>query len=595
MTRGTRRFRRLQLTALAALAAIAVACTPFVGVTQAEAAAVQGFNPGNIISDSLFYDGSAMTASQVQSFLNQRVPRCTIGDPGRKAGGPALVQNSSGQWIDVGIVAEKCLRNLSISTPTVASNAYCKAYTGKSGETAAQIISRVAIACGISPRVILITLEKEQSLVTDSWPITRQIDVATGYGCPDTGPDYSANCNPKYLGFFNQVYNAAWQFSEYRVNAKDYRYKANQMNTVQWHPNLELCGTSQFRIENSATTGLYIYTPYRPNQAALNAGWGTGDSCSSYGNRNFYNFYKQWFGSTVAEYEVTGGIFSLWQANTRLGVPLGNAILSTANGGGRYQVFEGGTVFEPKSGNTSWMTTVSPILSSYKENGFVSGAWGWPVDLAKYLGVSGQNSIEFQKGRVVEANGSAHLIPTLLVANWDASGGMKGSLGPPTAEAKSGNGVLEQRYQKKTIILDAGGVVRDLDARFLTDWEAAGGLKGTWGTPTGVVASISAGGGGLVYPMTQGNVYKSSSGTILVPNGRILNEYVGSGGPSGAWGWPRGRQICASNGTLCSADFSQGVASWNSSRGVVFSPLVKSSTGSVKPGSGESIVGEVAQ
>src|SRR5699024_261440 len=38
--------------------------------------------------------------------------------------------------------------------------------------------------------------------------------------------------------------------------------------------------------------------PYQPNRAALNAGYGTGDGCSAYGNRNFYNYFTDWFGST---------------------------------------------------------------------------------------------------------------------------------------------------------------------------------------------------------------------------------------------------------------------------------------------------------
>ncbi|MFZ1523014.1 MAG: hypothetical protein WAS94_03260, partial [Candidatus Saccharimonadales bacterium] len=41
-------------------------------------------------------------------------------------------------------------------------------------------------------------------------------------------------------------------------------------------------------------------TPYRPNQAALNNLYGTGDGCSAYGNRNFWRFYTDWFGSTRA-------------------------------------------------------------------------------------------------------------------------------------------------------------------------------------------------------------------------------------------------------------------------------------------------------
>ena len=46
------------------------------------------------------------------------------------------------------------------------------------------------------------------------------------------------------------------------------------------------CGTSSVYIQNQATAGLYNYTPYQPNAAALANLYGTGDSCSAYGNRN---------------------------------------------------------------------------------------------------------------------------------------------------------------------------------------------------------------------------------------------------------------------------------------------------------------------
>jgi hypothetical protein len=45
---------------------------------------------------------------------------------------------------------------------------------------------------------------------------------------------------------------------------------------------------------------LYDYTPYTPNAAALNNLYGTGDACSSYGNRNFWRYYSDWFGNPAA-------------------------------------------------------------------------------------------------------------------------------------------------------------------------------------------------------------------------------------------------------------------------------------------------------
>ena len=47
----------------------------------------------------------------------------------------------------------------------------------------------------------------------------------------------------------------------------------------------------------STTALLYIYTPYQPNEAALKAGAGEGDACSTYGNRNFAIIYNSMFGN----------------------------------------------------------------------------------------------------------------------------------------------------------------------------------------------------------------------------------------------------------------------------------------------------------
>lgn len=261
----------------------------FQAPASAQAVTAAGFDPGNIISDSLFYNGNAMSTVEVQSFLDTRVPRCTIGDPGRTAGMP---------WGNTHIAAW-CLKNFSQTTVSKAADSYCGTYVGLPNESASQIIAKVGQACGISQRVLLVMLEKEQSLVTDSFPTVRQLDVAMGANCPDSGPNWSANCDPRFYGFQNQVYRAAWLLKYYLLNPLQYQYRANQWNTIQWNPNPS-CGTSQVFIENSATAALYIYTPYRPNQAALNAGWGLGDSCSSYGNRNFYLLYTTWFGTAQA-------------------------------------------------------------------------------------------------------------------------------------------------------------------------------------------------------------------------------------------------------------------------------------------------------
>lgn len=277
--------RKVWVAFTAVLATMSLGLSPLAS-SQAFAAPVTGFNAGNIISDENFFDSQAMTRNEVQNFLQTKVKRCTIGDSGRKPGS----QLGSTR------VAAKCLRDFTMTTTSRSSNAYCKSYAGQRNESAARIITKIGQACGISQKVLLIMLEKEQSLVTDSWPTVRQFNVAMGYACPDTGPNNSANCDSAYYGFFNQVYHAALQITRYGADPNTFNwFPVGKVSRIQHHPNTS-CGTEPVRIMNKATAALYYYTPYMPNKAALNAGWGTGDRCSSYGNRNFFNFYKSWFG-----------------------------------------------------------------------------------------------------------------------------------------------------------------------------------------------------------------------------------------------------------------------------------------------------------
>jgi hypothetical protein len=245
---------------------VAMPAVSDVGSQPAVAASGADFDPGDIISDGVFYDSSTMTGAQVQSFLSARVSTCRSG--------------------------YTCLKDYRQNTSAQpARSEGCAAMGGTTNESAASIIARVAKACGINPRVLIVLLEKEQGLVSDTWPVARQYRSATGYGCPDT-----ADCDANYYGFFNQVYHAAWQFKKYRARP-DRAYAAGRWNTIQWHPNAA-CGSSSVYIRNQATAGLYLYTPYRPNAAALANLYGTGDGCSSYGNRNFWRIFTDWFSST---------------------------------------------------------------------------------------------------------------------------------------------------------------------------------------------------------------------------------------------------------------------------------------------------------
>ncbi|MBT2503090.1 hypothetical protein [Curtobacterium sp. ISL-83] len=289
---GRRRPLRSTLALVAALA-VAVSGLTF-GTIVAEQATTQtasaataaAFDPGNIISDANFYDGSAMSGSDVQSFLNSVAPNCRAA-----SGGPAclkdFVQNMSG---------------------IAAVSGRCAAIAGGS-KSAATMIAQVGAACGISQKVLLVLLQKEQAIVATNSPTSYMYLHATGFACPDTAP-----CDPKYFGFGQQVYAAALQFKRYQASPTSWAYQAGRNNSILYNPN-SACGRKTVYIQNQATASLYIYTPYTPNAAAMANLYGSGDSCSAYGNRNFWRMYTDWFGSPtggsspVGHLDGTSGTF----------------------------------------------------------------------------------------------------------------------------------------------------------------------------------------------------------------------------------------------------------------------------------------------
>ncbi|WP_345801862.1 hypothetical protein AAIB33_01800 [Microbacterium sp. AZCO] len=241
------------------------------------------FKAGDIISDAVFFNNGTMTQAQIQSFLEAKVPVCQTG--------------------------YTCLKDWYDTSRSTSADAMCGAYSGGYSERASAIIYKVAQACGINPQVILATLQKEQGLVLHTWPSTWRYTIAMGQGCPDT-----AACDTKYYGFFNQVYGAAWQFKRYAnpPGTSQYFtwYAPGKTWNVLYSPNTA-CGSSPVYIANQATANLYYYTPYQPNAASLRAGYGSGDACSTYGNRNFYNYFTDWFGSTHGSINPFGNVESV--------------------------------------------------------------------------------------------------------------------------------------------------------------------------------------------------------------------------------------------------------------------------------------------
>ncbi len=193
----------------------------------AEAAAAQavsgavvspdGFSPDMIITDANFRASRSMNAAQIQQFLERQTGILA----GYRAPNHAGVMMSS-----------------------------------------AEMIEEAALAWNVSPKVILATLQKEQSLLSRRNPDQRALDWAMGCGKMDS------RTLPQFQGFGRQIWHGA---------------RVLDRNTAGFTPDGELrISGSVVRPANAATHTLYRYTPHMR------------------GNVSFWMIYWRHFGNPLA-------------------------------------------------------------------------------------------------------------------------------------------------------------------------------------------------------------------------------------------------------------------------------------------------------
>ena len=270
VARGTRRTIALLTGAILLAAGLAVSAE----ASTASAVTGNDFQPGNIISNVVMFNKSTMTAASIEAFLVTKGGTC--------ASGHTCIKNYHQDTTDYVVPTTK------VGGAFKYTQGVCSTYKGAKNQSAAQIIYEVAQVCGVNPQAIIVTLQKEQGLITGTAPTSLTYRKAMGYGCPDT-----ASCNQDFYGFFKQVYWGARAMIRPVSN-----YKPLVKSAIHYSPNVK-CGTRSITVTNKATSNLYTYTPYTPNKAALSNLSGSGDGCSSYGNRNFWRYFNSWFGSTV--------------------------------------------------------------------------------------------------------------------------------------------------------------------------------------------------------------------------------------------------------------------------------------------------------
>jgi hypothetical protein len=281
------------------LSSVLLLVTLFVSLGTASA---QPFSNNRIMDDAIFDNYNSMSASQINAFLNSFPNSCISPNNGFSAIDPTGYNPSNGFL-----------------------------YGGN--VSAGQVVYDAAQAYSINPRVLLSTLQKEQSLVQgDAGCPTTRYAKAAGYGCPDGGSSYSYSGVNLYTkngvtftsvsgvcvntaakaGFSQQVIHAAWvlKYSEQRSkgnvgwavirgswdNSDDLSatysgymtegcFKRSKFeSTCTNYDGFATIDNTAVHMDGGATAALYRYTPHFS------------------GNQHFVSIYSGWFGDTILPY-----------------------------------------------------------------------------------------------------------------------------------------------------------------------------------------------------------------------------------------------------------------------------------------------------
>lgn len=393
------------IPALAGLALAGVLAVSF--GTNSRAASKEDWQAGNIISDQLFTDKNSMSVADIQKFLDEKI-NCDVWGTGKAVEfGSSLTRAEFAKRRGWQAPPYTCL-NKYYEVPKTepggslpANNYSTPENIPEGAKSAAWIIKDSADRYNISPKVLLVKIATESAgpLTSDNWPLFSQYRYAMGSHCPDSGPGGAANCDPNYAGFSIQMYSAAKLMRWYLDNMDKpwWSYKKPGVNFIQWNVTPRGCGGSNVNIANKATAALYTYTPYQPNEAALNNMYGTGDNCSAYGNRNFWRVYWDLFGPS--RYVIRGGIYEQYVAfggGTRLGNPTMNEYCGL-KGGACFQDFQYGSIYWTPQANRAY-TLIGGIHKKWNLLGKEWGKLGYPT--SNEVSANGVTTQKFQNGEI---------------------------------------------------------------------------------------------------------------------------------------------------------------------------------------------------
>lgn len=288
-----------------------------VPVARAQEAIDPAFNPNMLITDAAFSDSGTF-------------------------GSPAAIQKF---FVDHGSVLANTSQDflLKLREPDTATKVGLEDPEPNLGRlrTAAELVYDATAKTGLNPQVILVTLQKEQTLITGSFgsdsDLQTALNHALGFGCPDSG-----GCGAIFSGFYFQLFGAFDSSGSRYLGAaaslmKSFNYTNSSGLRTGRGPEVDANGTTgqyagpsvrtsqvgdtvgidntlggflnvtpsqNVTFNNFATTALYRYTPHVFN-----------------GNYNFWKYYTLWFkypNGTVIQRIGDTGLFIIDNGSKRL-------------------------------------------------------------------------------------------------------------------------------------------------------------------------------------------------------------------------------------------------------------------------------------
>ena len=452
------------------------------------------FKAGRIVDDGVFYNSSTMTTAQIQAFMDKTLPACDMWGTGKIGSGYYI----RGRAVDPNTTRKEYARRMREEVgdkryhapPYVCINKYYEnpqthvSNFDTNGEvkagmiSAAQIIHDASVEYSVNPQVLLVMLKKESYAWGDNWPTKNEFNTVMGYACPD-----NAACDTKYYGFYNQVNMAAWQLKYYREHIYSYNYRPYATNRVYYSPDYS-CGTKSVYIENIATASLYIYTPYTPNDGALRNYPGAA-TCGSYGNRNFFMYFSEWFGSTIMadEYKKIDEAYERLGGEEKFGAKVGSYGINNKTNI-YWQQYEKGYIvgnnqygYHESSGN---------IREVWRSFGFEGGKLGFPIGNIETNTNTGIYWQQFQNGYIVGNDKYGYYESTGNIREvWRSFGFEGGKLGFPIGniETNTNTGIYWQQYQNGYIVGNDKYGYYESTGKIREYWSKTGHESGRLGFP----------------------------------------------------------------------------------------------------------------